>query len=118
MGARGPSVIPMEQSTLAEVLGVEKETRDKLDAEREQAGKWLENARREIEQAHLAELARLRESVAQGEEAARQAARDKAAEIVRQAEIAARQADRFQDDELRQLILRHISVLTGRRDAP
>jgi len=36
----------MEQSTLAEILGVEKEIRVQLGAEREQASRWLEDARR------------------------------------------------------------------------
>jgi len=49
----------MEQSTLAEILGVEKEIRVQLDVEREQASRWLEDARREVEREHEAALTRL-----------------------------------------------------------
>jgi hypothetical protein len=101
----------MEQDTLTAILGVEKEIRDKLDAEREQAGKWLEHARCEIEQAHQAALAQLREAAGQGESAAKQAAGDKAAGIVLEATTAAREIDRFQDDDLRRFVRRHIACI-------
>ena len=101
----------MQQDTLAEILGVEKEIRDKLDAEREQASKWLEHARREIEQAHLAAMAGLQESCGQDAEAAKRAAHPQAATVIRQAETSARPIDRFHDDDLRQLIRRHIAVI-------
>jgi hypothetical protein len=98
----------MEQNTLADILGVEREIRDKLDVEREKASKWLENARREIEQSHLAGTGRLRESGEQGDQEAKRAAADKAADIVRQAENAVREIDRHEDDDLRRLLRRHL----------
>jgi hypothetical protein len=101
----------MEQNTLAEILGVEKEIRDKLDAERDQASQWLANARREIEQVRLAETARLEESGGKDEQGAQTAAGDKAAEIVRQAQSAVQEIDRYADDDLRRLIRRHIAVI-------
>ena len=39
----------MQQSTLQEILGVEQEIREKLNAEREKASQWLEDARRQIQ---------------------------------------------------------------------
>ena len=60
--AAGPGCIRMEQDTLTEILGIEKVIRDKLDAERDQATAWREQARSTIEQAHQAELERLREA--------------------------------------------------------
>lgn len=98
----------MEQNTLADILGVEREIRDKLDVEREKASKWLENARREIELSHLAETGRLGESGEQGDQEAKRAAADKAADIVRQAENAVREIDRHEDDDLRRLVRRHL----------
>jgi hypothetical protein len=52
----------MKQDTLTEILGIEQVIRDKLDAERDQATAWREQARSTIEQAHQAELERLREA--------------------------------------------------------
>ena len=101
----------MEQSTLAEILGVEKEIRVQLDAEREQASRWLENARREIEQAHQAALAQLQADAEHRREAALQAAHDRASAIIRGAEAAASTQALISDDELRPLLRTHLAVL-------
>jgi hypothetical protein len=101
----------MDQSTLAEILGVERDIRAQLDAEREQASRWLENARREIEQDHEARLGQLRAELQKRREAALLAARDRAAGLVQHAEaVAARQA-LAGDDDLRRLVRRHLATL-------
>jgi flagellar biosynthesis/type III secretory pathway protein FliH len=64
----------MEHSTLEEVLGVEREIRDQLDAERQQASQWLEATRRELDQAHAAELESIRREGEAAEAAAKAAA--------------------------------------------
>lgn len=92
---------PMEQSTLQEILGVEKQIRAELDAERTEASRWLENARREIESAHCAELERIRHSGVQAEAAARQAAQDRAGSLARDADAMARAVASLSDEELR-----------------
>jgi len=91
----------MEPSTLQEILGVEKQIRQQLDAERTQASQWLENARREIETAHRAEMEALKREAGQGEGIARQAASEKAALVVQRAEETARAVDNIADEELR-----------------
>jgi flagellar biosynthesis/type III secretory pathway protein FliH len=101
----------MEQSTLAEILGVEKEIRAQLDAEREQASRWLENARREIEQAHQADLAHLQAEAQLCRDAGLRAARDRASTIVQAAESAAAEQGLLTDDALRALIRRHIAAI-------
>ena len=101
----------MEQSTLAEILGVEQEIRVQLEAEREQASRWLENARREIDQAHEADLARLRADAEQARGGVLKAARDSAAAVIEAAETAAREQALATDDELRRLVRRHIAVI-------
>jgi hypothetical protein len=101
----------MEQDTLTEILGVEKVIRDKLDAEREQACAWREQARNAIEQAHQAELARLRDAALQDEAAAKQAATERAAAIVLAAATAAAAIERFQDDDLRPYVRQHIACI-------
>lgn len=106
----------MEQDTLAEILEVEKAIRDRLESERGEAGKWLAQARSDIEQAHQSGLANLQDSAAQGVSAASQATRDKAAAIVLAATTAARDMDRFQDEELRAFVRRAIAPIAG--DAP
>jgi F0F1-type ATP synthase membrane subunit b/b' len=101
----------MEQSTLAEILGIEQQIRARLDAEREQASQWLENARRDIERSHEAALAQLREDARQRQETAVQAARDRVAAAVRDAESAASAQLLISDAALRPLVCRHLAEL-------
>ena len=101
----------MQQSTLQEILGVEQEIREKLNAEREKASQWLEDARRQILAEHSAETERLQGSSKQGEAAAREAAGKSAAEIVSQAQDAARTLEHLDDEALRSLVARHIACI-------
>jgi vacuolar-type H+-ATPase subunit H len=98
----------MQQSTLQEILGVEKEIREQLDAERERASRWLEDARRQVQAEHEAGVARLQAGAGQREAAARQAARQKAEEVLGQAQAAANAVAHLTDDELRRALVRHI----------
>jgi hypothetical protein len=90
----------MEHSTLQEILGVEKQLRAELDAEQVQASRWLEDARREIEAAHRAEL-----------EAIRQAAQDQAAAVGRVAEATARAVELRPAEELRRSVRECIEAI-------
>jgi vacuolar-type H+-ATPase subunit H len=101
----------MEQSTLQEILAVEKEIREQIDAEREKAGQWLEDARREIETSHRSEMARLKEMAAQRDAATQQCARDKAAEILRHAQEAIAAAKDLRDEDLTRRIARCIAAI-------
>jgi vacuolar-type H+-ATPase subunit H len=101
----------MEQSTLAEILGVEKEIRAQLDAEREQASRWLEAARREIEREHEAALRQLQHEAAQCRVAALEAARQRADAVVGDAERAVAAQAVMSDDELRALVRRRLACL-------
>lgn len=108
----------MEHSTLQEILGVEKQLRAELDAEQAQASRWLEDARREIEAAHRAELEAIRQSAVQSEAAGRQAAQERAADVARAAEAAARSVERWPTEELRQSVRECIeAILPERVDA-
>lgn len=99
----------MQQSTLQEILGVEKEIREQLNAEREKASQWLEDARRRIQAEYTAELGRLQGSSNHGEAAAREAAGKGAAETVCQAQDAARVIELLDDEALRGLVARRIA---------
>lgn len=101
----------MKQSTLAEILGVEKDIRVRLDAERKQADRWLENARRDLEQQHRESLAQVESAVAARRAAALQAARDRAAADVESAVAAAARVAELDDDVLRPMVRRHLAFL-------
>jgi len=101
----------MERDTLEEILAVEKEIRDKLDGERDEASRWLAGVRHEIEQEKLAEIVRLRDSIAQQDEAAQKAARAKANEIVRRATDAAQRIERVRDDDLARRVRQHVACI-------
>jgi NAD(P)H-hydrate repair Nnr-like enzyme with NAD(P)H-hydrate dehydratase domain len=101
----------MQQSTLQEILGVEKEIHEMLDAEHAKANRWLEDERRRIETTHAAEMERLRAVSGQDDETVKQAAANKAAEIIRQAEQAVSTVQRIRDDDLRPRVARHIACI-------
>jgi len=101
----------MEQSTLQEILGVEKAIREELDAERQQASQWLENARREIEQQHLAELESIRRDAARNELETRESARARAAEAAARSERYLEAAGARSDDELRRRVRECLAAL-------
>ena len=101
----------MQQSTLAEILGVEQELRAQLDAEREQASRWLEQQRREIDLAHAARLAQLQAEAGQRREFALAGARERAAAAVRDAEAAAAAQSVAGDEPLRLLVRRHLAAI-------
>lgn len=101
----------METSTLAEILGVEQQIRVHLDAERERASRWLEDARREMDRTHEADLARLHADAEQRRGALLEAARAQASAIVHDAETAARAQARAGDEELGAFVRGHIAVI-------
>ncbi|HVN42377.1 MAG TPA: hypothetical protein VMT50_06295 [Steroidobacteraceae bacterium] len=101
----------MEPSTLQEILGVEKDIRTQLDAERTQAGQWLEAERREIDSAHAAALEALHRASAEGEAGARQAAAQKAAQLLARVEEANRAVAAASDEDLRRRVRPALEVL-------
>lgn len=101
----------MDQSTLAQILGVEKDIRAQLDAEHERASRWLETARREIEQAHEARRVQLQAEMQRRREAALHAAQKRASALVMRAEAAASLQALASEDELRPLVRRHLAIL-------
>ena len=107
----------MEQNALMAVLDVEREIKDKLDVEREKAGRWLEQADRDTEQVTQAQMARLAESRAARLEAAKQKATAGAAAIVRQAQAAADRTARLDDQQLQAILWRHIGAIAPGRSA-
>ncbi len=104
----------MEQSTLQEILGVEREIRERLDAERERASQWLEAERREIEAAHRAEVERMHATPAIDEQVAERAAREKVAGILEPAQDAVRRVERLSDDDLGRLVAERLSGILPR----
>jgi hypothetical protein len=105
----------MEHSTLQEVLGVEKQLRAELDAERAQAARWLEEARRELEAAHRAELEAIRQSAIEAEAAGRQVAQEQAAEVARAAEATARAVEHWPLEKLRHDVCKCIEAILPER---
>ena len=101
----------MERDTLEEILAVEKEIREKLEGDRDEASRWLAGIRREVEQDKLAEIVRLKESVAQQEKTAREAAQEKAQQIVQRATSAALRIERLHVDDLARRVRQHVACI-------
>ncbi len=98
----------MGQDTLNEVLEVEKQLKSMLDAETEKARRWLEQTKREIEQAKQSEIAELSKSIAGSKVAAREAAETEAAGIARRASALRERIERLDDDQLQKIAWEHI----------
>ena len=105
----------MQQSTLAEILGVEQELRAQLDAEREQASRWLEQQRREIDLAHAARVSQLQAEAGQRRELALAAARERAAATARDTEATAAAQSAVGDGHMRPLVRRHLAAILPER---
>ena len=101
----------MERDTLEEILAVEKEIREKLERERDAASQWLAGIRHEVEQDKLAEIVRLKESVAQQEKTAQEAAQEKAKQIVQLATSAALRIERLHVDDLARRVRQHVACI-------
>lgn len=101
----------MEQGTLAEILGVEREIRSHLDTERERATRWLEDARLDLDREHATQLERLRLDLERRREAMLQAAHEQASGIVREAEAAARVHTSCDDQVLDALVRHHLDAI-------
>jgi|MudIll2142460700_1097286.scaffolds.fasta_scaffold08177_1 hypothetical protein len=101
----------MERDTLEEILAVEKEIREKLERERDAASQWLAGIRHEVEQETLAEIVRLKESVAQQEKTAQEAAQEKAKQIVQLATSAALRIERLHVDDLARRVRQHVACI-------
>jgi hypothetical protein len=104
----------MEQSTLTEVLDVERQIKEQLVVERDKAQRWLEQANCESDAATQAELAQLAQSRAVGAQAAKQAAAVKAAAIVQQAQAAAERIERLDDRYLQPIVWQHLAEIIPR----
>ncbi len=106
-------VIPMpeEPDTLQEVFGVEQEISGKLAAERAQANQWLDRTRHEIEQATQSELARLKASAAQDEEAAARTVRERTAATLAQARTAIARANTLEDAALMPVVRQRLAAI-------
>jgi len=105
----------MQQSTLAEILSVEQELRAQLDAEREQASRWLEQQRREIDLAHAARASQLQAEAGLRRERSLAAARESAAAAIRDAEARAAAQSAVGDEQLRPLVRRHLAAILPER---
>lgn len=101
----------MEQSTLHEILGVEKSLREELDAERRRSSEWLDGARREIERDHLERLEAIRREAEHAEEQARQGAVAGTSVAIGHSEAWLDAAQALTDDELRRRLRPHLAAL-------
>jgi len=101
----------MEQDTLAQILRVETELREQLDAERSRAAAWLAATRRDLEAAHQRDLEALRAAGGKRRADAEQRTQEQARQVVRQAEQAAGGAGRVPPEALRTAVRRHLAAI-------
>ncbi|HEX6639979.1 MAG TPA: hypothetical protein VF215_02645 [Thermoanaerobaculia bacterium] len=105
------TAIPRTDSSLDDVLAVERELAELMGAERRKAARWLEERRREIESTAKAELRRLEQSAREDEETAKKSAAEKAAVIVEQSGSIARRIEALDDARLGPIVRKHLACL-------
>ena len=96
---------------LEDVLAVECEIADRIGAERANAARWLEERKREIDEAAEAERASRVRLEAANDDAARKAGAAKAAAIVEQANSFATRLQSIDDARLEPIVRKHLAFL-------
>jgi vacuolar-type H+-ATPase subunit H len=101
----------MEEDILGKVVEVEKEIRHRLETEKEKAAEWLAKAREDAEK----EVNRTKEDLKGSLDAAIKEARavsgEKASKMIGDAKLSTEKLDGLGSEELRKIILRHISTI-------
>lgn len=106
----------MEKDILADIFEVEKEIRERLEAERQKGAVWLAEVKRDLEEGVSREDERLQGALTNAVAAARAEAEKKAAALLEEAEARAEQLGRLDDESLMVIIERHIATLLPGRD--
>jgi len=104
----------MENNTLREIIGVEKEIQQTIEQAKEMACAWLETRKREMDECLAKEEKEIVASFRQSREELAREATSRADDLVKQAE---RQADRIvqlKNDTLERIVADHIhTILPG-----
>lgn len=104
----------MGSDILREIVAVEKEIQQNLDAERKRIREWLDKVKREAEEEVAREEERFRESCATALEEAKAEAERKAAEIVKEASARADIFKGLDGEHLRKNVIKHmVGILPG-----
>jgi vacuolar-type H+-ATPase subunit H len=101
----------MDDSILTDIIVVEKEVRDHLDAERERAAAQLEQVRNDLEKEYRREEERLQEVLEAALAAARDEAEQKAALLVQEAAERGERLARIGRDALQSIVVEHLAGL-------
>ncbi|MBS0396732.1 MAG: hypothetical protein JSR54_19080 [Proteobacteria bacterium] len=103
--------MPNERGTLEEVLGVERQIAGELAAARQQAGDWLDSARREIEAGRQAGLEQLKSAGTADAQALERSSQARAAAIAAQAGEWEARVQGLDDAALRPIVRRALAAL-------
>ncbi len=98
----------MNDDILTDIIAVEKEIRERLDAEREHAAAWLAEVRTGLEEGYRREEERLREELERALAAARSEAELESARLVAEATAQADRLTGIEDETLLQALDKHL----------
>lgn len=101
----------MEQDTLADILHVENELREQLDAENDRAAAWLATTLHELQAGHQRDLAALEAATGDGAAAVAHEADEQAQQLIRDAEQAAAGAARLSPEALRAVVRSRLAAI-------
>ncbi len=102
----------MRSTTLQEILDAEQEIEEKLGAERQEAKRWLERTKAELEHERQRAFARITDAAEQAKVVAARDAEARAAAIVQDAVELAAGLERMSDAELKRVVWRHMACIT------
>jgi vacuolar-type H+-ATPase subunit H len=107
----------MDDGILTDIITVEKEVRERLDAERERAAALLEQVRNDLEEEFRREEKSLQEALDNARVAARAEAEQKAAHLVQDAAERGERLARIDEEALRRVVVEHLAgLMPGRGD--
>jgi vacuolar-type H+-ATPase subunit H len=101
----------MDNGILTDIIAVEKEVRERLDAERGHAAARLEQVRSDLEEKFREEEERLRHALGDALRTARNEAEHLAALLERQAAERSERLARIDDTTLQRIVVEHLSRL-------
>jgi vacuolar-type H+-ATPase subunit H len=104
----------MENNTLREIIGVEKDIQQSIEQAREMARAWLENRKMEMDERLAKEEKEIVASFQQSREVVAREAASEAEDLVKRAEGQADRIVQLNNDTLRRIVSDHIhSILPG-----
>lgn len=100
---------------MQDIIAVEKEIQEKLEAERKKAAEWVNQQKEEIEREFQNSLGNLQAATCNKQEGVKKAASEKSEEIINQAVRRTQNLEGLSEEILLPIVLHHIARINPRK---